>query len=1044
MLSKLIRWSLAAPVWVLLLSVGLVTGVVVRLPHMDLDVFPELNAPTVVVLTEAGGLPAEQVEETITFPLEAVLSGLPGARRTRSSSAVGLSMLWIDLDWGADLYRARQLVSERLGTARGSLPDGVEPFIVPVTSIAGEIMLVSLSSPDGSVDAMELRALAEYELRQRVLAVPGVAQASAIGGELPELQVRPNLQRLQLLDLSLDEVIAATSEAHSVAGAGYLPDTSKQEWPLHQDSRATTPEQVAASLVESRGGAPLTLGEVAEVKVAPAPRRGTASENGAPAVILSIQKSPGSNTLALTRALDEVFDAFEATLPAGARLNRDVVRQSHFIQRSLDNVGRILVEAALIVAGLLLLFLLNLRVTLVALAALPVALAAGVLLVDLAGLGLNVMTLGGLAVAIGVLVDDAIIDVENVHRRLRENGALPEAERRPAVEVIFDASNEIRPSMAFATVIIALAFVPLLFLGGLEGRFFQPLGLTCILSILGSLIVALTLTPALCRLLLARRAGSGQSRGPGAFERLIRAVYTPFLDLALRLRGALVLLSVLGAAGALALATSFGSSFLPAFNEGTLTLFVWSPPGTSLEESDRVTREIERQVVRVPGVRNVSRRTGRAERDEHVEPVSNSEMEVDLLPGADADAVRAELDRILGGLPGLTTSLGQPIEHRLSHVLSGTPAAIAINLYGSDLEALRRAKVRLADALRELPTARDVNAGREPVATTLGIEYRRAELAQAGLSPADAARQVSQAIQGAVVHTLYQGVRRLDLVVRLAPEDRASPKQVAELPLRSADGAWVRLGDVADLGPRRRSTIIPRENGRRKAVVSLNVGEGGNLGDLAEQVRRVTEPIALEEGLDFHLGGQFEARNSAARTLTLSGLAVLLTMGLLLQAATGSVRASLLILGNLPLALMGGILTLWFLEGPGFGGLLGSDTGAPVLSIASLIGFVTLFGIAVRNGILLVNHYQHLVEHEGATPLEALRRGSLERLTPILVTAISAALGLLPLALASGQPGSELLAPLAQVTLGGLLSSTLLNLIVIPAGYAWLYRVKAK
>lgn len=1045
MLQAVIRFSLRYSSLVLIAAAMVIAFAAFRLPQMSVDVFPELNAPTVTIMAEAGGLAADEVEQYVTFPIETAVNGMSGVRRVRSSSAIGLGIIWVDLEWGSDLIDARQLVAERLVTARENLPDGIEPFITPITSIAGEIMLISLSSPDETVDPMQLRSYGEFELRTKILAVPGVAQVVAIGGDMPEYQVNVAQERLRLYGLTISDVVQAADEAHSTASGGYLVNVNSFEIPIRQQSRVTRPADIANTIIKYHEGVPVTIGQVADVALGPAIKRGTASEGGEPAVILSIQKAPGTNTLALTDNLDKLFDQIEPTLPKGVLLNRDVVRQSHFIDRAVQNVTKVLGEAVIIVLLVLVLFLMNFRTTLITLTAIPLSLAVGLLMMDAMKLGLNVMTLGGLTVAIGVLVDDAIIDVENVFRRLKQNRVLDEANRRPTTEVIFDASNEIRPAMVFATVIIVMVFVPLLFLQGLEGRFFQPLALTYMISILASLVVALTVVPAMCKFLLKGRLSGKHEHRDGFLVRGLKKTYEPMLRAAIRLR-----VWVLGAAGlvtvaALLLASTFGSSFLPSFNEGTFTVFLLAPPGTSIVESDRLATEVESQLVQIEGVRSVSRRTGRAERDEHAEPVSNSEIEVTLDAGGDRLAVREEIDRVLGAVPGITTTVGQPIEHRLSHVLSGTPAAIAISVFGEDLTELRKVAKAIEAELQALPGARDVNANREVMITSLPIRYRHAELAAAGLTPASAAEQVREAIYGKVVDTVNQGVRQYDLVVRLAPEQRESIQQVRDLMLHGRGGATVRLSDVADIGPERSSNLITRENAQRKAVVSLNVAEDSNLGDLVAQVQKRVDPIVQAAGMTVSYGGQFEAQQSASRTILGAGLVVALIMFMLLQISTGSMRAAALVMLNMPLALIGGIAAIFFTEGSGAVSNILAVVGvggpyiAPVVSIASLVGFITLFGIAVRNGILLINHYNHLMEVEGVPLGEAIVQGSMERLVPILMTAISAVLGLVPLALAAGEPGSELLAPLAIVTLGGLLTSTILNLIVVPAGYSLVF-----
>ncbi|MFN0135973.1 MAG: efflux RND transporter permease subunit, partial [Phycisphaerae bacterium] len=714
-----------------------------------------------------------------------------------------------------------------------------------------------------------------------------------------------------------------------------------------------------------------------------------------------------------------------------------------------DNVTRVLLEATVIVAVILVLFLMNVRTTIITLAALPLSLAVALLLLWWLGMTINVMTLGGLAVAIGVLVDDAIIDVENVFRRLRQNNANAEALRRPFVEVIFEASNEIRPAMVFATIIIVVVFVPLMFLQGLEGRFFRPLGVTYIVSILASLIVALTVTPAMCKLLLRGRLG-GEHHADGAFVRLLKRVYEPSLRWSIRRRGLVLSSAVAVTALSLWLGSTFGTSFLPAFNEGSFTVFLMAPPGTSLFESDRLARGIERRLAEIDGVRSVTRRTGRAERDEHAEPPSSSEIDITILPGVQMAAVRERIDQIIRDVPGITTTIGQPIEHRLSHILSGTPAAVAINVFGDDLAVLRSLAKEIETELRAIPGARDVAANREVMVTSLPVRYRPQALAAAGLSPASAAQQVQQALYGEIVAEVNQGVRRYQMVVRLAPEERARIEQLENLLLRGQGGAIVPLIQVADIGPERTSNLIARENARRKAVISCNVAEGYNLGQLVERVRGKVDPIVRRAGYAVHYGGQFEAQQSAAQTIYIAGLGVVVVMIMLLQLSTGSIRAALLVMVNLPLSIIGGIIAIYLTESGGGLSAVFSNTlalfgasdqlyRAPVISIASMVGFVTLFGIAVRNGILLVNHYQYVMMHEGKPLLDAIIHGSIERLVPILMTALCAALGLLPLALHAGQPGSELLAPLAIVVLGGLITSTFLNLIVVPAGYSLVF-----
>ncbi len=1056
MLARLIAFSLRHSALVVIIAGLLVLLAGLKAGQMPVDVFPDLNAPTVVVMTESGGLAADEVETAVTFPIETAVNGLPGTRRVRSSSATGLSIVWVEFEWGTDIYRARQLVSERLSAVREVLPKDSHAEITPVTSITGEVMLLALSSPSGRVDALALRSYAEFELRNALLAVGGVAQVVAIGGELPQYQVDVQQDLLALHGLTVSEVVEAARSSHSTASAGYLANVASQEIPIRQMARVRSVDDIKHTLVKYHEGAPITIEQVAEVRLGAAPARGAGSDGGSKAVVVSVQKSPGTNTLALTKSIDAVLDQLQRTLPEGVVLNRDPFRASRFIERSVNNLVRVLIEASIIVAVILILFLLDIRATIISLTALPLSLAVAILVLWLLGLSLNVMTLGGLAVAIGELVDDAIIYVENVLRRLRQNALLPAQERDASVDVIYRASNEIRSSVNIATIIICIVFVPLLTLEGLEGRFFQPLGIAYIVSIMASLAVALTVTPALCRALFAKRFAaasvSGERHGAAhshdsPLVRVLKRFYQPLLEACLRRRAAVLTAAALVTVASLALASTFGTSFLPAFREGTFTVFLMAPPGTSLIESDRLARGVESQLAEIDGVQSVTRRTGRAERDEHAEPVSSSEVEVTMTESADQEVVRRAIDRILANVPGVTTMIGQPIEHRLSHILSGTPAALAINVYGEDLGTLRTVAQEIEAELRAIEGTRDVAANREVMITSLPIRYRAQDLAAVGLTPAGAAKQVQQALYGERVSEVNEGVRRYDIVVRLAASERERIEQVMDLQLRGEGGAIVRLREVADIGPERTSNVITRENAQRKAVVSTNVADGSNLGDLVAAVRVRVDPIVERAGCTVEYGGQFEAQQSASRTLYWMGAGVAVVMFMLLQFSTGSVRSAALVMLNLPLALIGGVAAVYLTESPSIAantlslfGLSSDRYIAPVISIASMVGFITLFGISVRNGILLVNHFHHIETHEQQPLHVAIVQGSMERLVPILMTALTAALGLIPLALAGGKPGSELLSPLAVVVLGGLLSSTFLNLIVLPAGYALAFR----
>lgn len=1039
MLKQIIAFSLRNAALVTLASGLLVLLTWYALGRMAVDVFPELNAPTVTIMTESGGLTAEEVEQFISFPVESAVNGLPGLRRVRSASALGLSIVWAEFSWDVDIYHARQMVSERLASVQEDLPPDAHLQMAPISSITGEIMLISLSADDPDVSPMAVRSYAEFDLRSRLLTVAGVSQVVAIGGYLPEYQVDLRQEALQLYGLTTAEVAEAVSQAHNLNTAGFLVNVEGLELPMRQSGRVRSVEDIKQTVVSHQDGAPITVADVAEVSIGGAFRRGAASDNGSPAVVLSIQKAPGTNTLALTERVDEVLDQVEASIPAGMSLNRHVFRQADFIDRSVSNVVVTLYEATIIVSVILVLFLMNLRTTLITLTALPVSLGAALLVMWAGGMSINVMTLGGLAVAIGILVDDAIIDVENVYRRLGENQALPEAQRKHRMLVIFNASNEIRSSIVFATLIICIVFVPLLFLDGLEGRFFRPLGLTYMISVMVSLLVAMTLTPALCYLLLRGRLAT--SHGDGRLVGWLKRGYQPVLHCCLNWRKTTLSLAAMLTAAALWFASTFGSSFLPEFNEGTYTIFLMMPPGTSLEESERVALGVQQRLLEIDGIEHAVARSGRAERDEHAEPPSSSELEVRIEPDADPTLVLAEIDDALAGLPGVTTNIGQPISHRLSHVMSGTKAQIAIDVYGEDLPRLRQLAAAIEQAVGEVPGARDVTANREVLVQTLAIEFRAADLARYGLSAEEAGAQVKRSLFGDTVAVVNQGVRRFDLTVRLSHDQRDSVRDVQQVVLTGRDGALVRLHEVADIGPEQASNLISRQNAQRKTTISANVATGHNLGDTIAEIQRVVDPIVQEAGYAVEYGGQFQAQQSASQTLLGAGVLILVVMVMMLQMALGSLRPAILVLVNLPLAMIGGIIAMFIAESTDplanalalFG--IGGRYIAPVISIASLVGFITLFGIAVRNGILLVNHFRWLMQHDGLDIDAAVRRGSEERLVPVLMTAFSAVLGLLPLAMKAGQPGSELLAPLAIVVLGGLTTATILNMLIVPVGY---------
>jgi len=1016
MLQNLIRRSLGAPRAVVVLFAALLVAGAVLIPGLPVDVFPDLSAPTVTVITEATGWAPEEVELLVTLPIESAVNGAAGVRRVRSVSAAGISVVWVEFAWGEDVYHARQIVTERVATAE--LPAGVErPQLGPVASIMGEITFLALTSDEGGPDARELRRFAEVSVRRALLAVPGVAQVVPIGGEVREIQVEVEPAALAARALPLGELVDALAGAGASPAPGFHVD-SGQEHLVRGATRARHADDFARALVRGDGGAPLTVADVARVAEGNEPKRGTAAYRGRPAVVLSIQKQPGANTLALTRAIDRRLGELEASFPPGVRLERENFRQADFIEVAIRNVSKALAEGAVLVILILVLFLGDWRSTLISALALPTSLVAGVLAFSAFGVAIDTMTLGGLTIAIGALVDDAIIDVENVLRRLRENRAREEGDRRPALEVVFLASSEVRGAILFATLVIAIVFAPLFFLPGIEGLLLRPLGFAYLAALVASMVVSLTLTPALCLLLLA-----GSPTLEHAEPRLLRFLkggYARSLAGALRRPAPILVLSGLLLAGAVALLPGLGRSFLPAFNEGSLTVGVVAPPGTSLADSDALGLAVERALLDFPEVVSTSRRTGRAERDEHVQGANASELEVVLRPGRPKEELLAELRRAVATIPGVVVSFGQPISHRIDHMLSGSKSNLAVKVFGPELSTLRALARQVETALGTVPELVDVSNQEQALVPRLDFEPDRAALARHGLTARDAARNLEALFQGTAATELVEDGLTSRVVVRFPERLRADRARLAELPVATPAGTVIPLGAVArarfDLGP----GLVRRENVERVALLSANVA-GADLAGTVERARAaIAESVTLPAGFRVEFGGQFEEANRSTRRLGWLSLGVIAAIWGILWLAFRDHRQVAIVLVNLPLALVGGVAAL-------------AATSA-TLSIATLVGFVTLFGIATRNGVLLVSHYRHLLD-EGASLAEAVERGSRERLAPVLMTALTAALALVPLALAGGEPGNEIQSPMAVVILGGLLTSTFLNLLVVPVLY---------
>ena len=984
--------------------------------NLPVDVFPDLTAPTVTVLTDAHGLAPEEVESLITFPIETAVNGAAGVRRVRSSSAYGISIVWVDFDWGTDILRARQIVNERLQLTAGQLPeDASAPVLAPVSSIMGEILLVGISAP--ATQLMEARTLADWTVRRRLLAVPGVSQVIPIGGEVRQYQVLVHPERLLAYGVGLDQVLESAAGSNRNASGGVY-RSGGREILIRGIGRARDLAEIGLAVVAVRDGVPVLLEDIGDVRIGPAIRLGAASVNAEPAVVLSIQKQPAANTLELTERIDAELDELEADLPEGVTFERTIFRQAEFISLALENVTTALRDGALLVIAILMLFLWDARTTAISVLAIPLSLALAILALRLLGGTINTMTLGGMAIAIGALVDDAIIVVENVHRRLREDRRLPDEKRHSPFELIRRAARQIRAPILDATVIISIVFVPLFFLSGVEGRMLRPLGLAYIVSILSSLLVALTVTPALCHLLLPNDRALDRKREPWLMRAIERA-YRPVLAWALRRPGPVLAGAVLLLAGTLSVFPLLGRSFLPEFQEGALTVSVVSLPGTSLQESDAIGARVERQLLAHPAVVSTSRRTGRADLDEHAQGANASEIDVPLDLSAQAlDEVMTELREDLAGLPGTNVTIGQPIGHRIDHMLSGTRAAIAVNLFGPDLQRLREIAGEIETVASGVEGLVDLAVERQAEIPQLQVRADRRAMARYGVTPAAMAAAVDVAFQGEPVSLIREGDRAFDLVVRYADEHRTDPEAIGGTLMTTPAGATVPLSQLASVMPALGPNTISRENVQRKIVVSANVS-GRDVGGAAEELQeRVAADVALPPGYRVEYGGQFESGREATRRITILSLFSIAAIFLIMYRTFRSARISALLMVNLPLALAGGVLAVLLIGG--------------TVNIATLVGFITLFGIAVRNGILLVNRYQDL-RAEGHDVIESIRRGSMERLSPILMTASTAGLALIPLALGLGEPGKEIQAPLAVVVLGGLITSTTLNMVVVPA-----------
>jgi HME family heavy-metal exporter len=1010
MFDRIIHSSLRQGPIVLGLALGLVVYGLLIVRQMPVDVFPDLNKPTVTLMTEAGGMAPEEVEQLVSFPIETSMNGMPGVTRVRSVSGIGLSIVYVEFAWGSDIYRNRQQVTERLNLVREQLPEGILPQLGPISSIMGEILLIALPADPAKVSPMQVREYADWVVRPRLLTIPGIAQVIPIGGEVKQFRVELDTARLQALGIERDRLEEALEDFGANTSGGFL-EAQGREYLIRQIGRTTRIEDLQNLVVAVKGDQPILLKQVAEARLAPAVKRGDAGYNARPAVILSVQKQPGADSLTLTRAVEGAIAELSQALPSGIETPQFLFKQADFIERSIANVEEALRDGAILVAVVLFLFLLNVRTTLISLTAIPVSLLATALVFHYAGLSINTMTLGGLAIAIGELVDDAVVGVENVLRRLKQNRAAEVP--RPATEVIAAATLEVRSAIVYATLIIVLVFVPLFALPGIEGRLFTPLGVAYIVSILASMLVSVTLTPVLAYYLLPRMKRLGHGDSP-LVARLkawdARLLAWSFGRSGLLLMGALA--AVVLAAAAVPL---FPRTFLPPFNEGTLTISLLLNPGTSLAESNRIGTLAEQLVAQVPEVTQVGRRTGRAELDEHAEGVHSTEMDVDLREsGRSRAAIIDDIRTRLAMLPA-SSSVGQPISHRLDHLLSGVRAQIALKIYGDDLDTLRALAADLRERLAKIPGIADLAVEKQVLIPQLKVHLDYEQAARYGVAPGALLRSLSHMIEGERIAQVIEGNRRFDLVVRL-PEAGRGLYDLNNLPIETP-GGHVPLSTLAQIEDGTGPNQVSRENARRRIVISANAS-----GDMSAIVRAVRTELAarpLPEGYSMALEGQFQAQEEAARLIALLALVSLALIFLVLYGRYRSTVLTLIVMGNIPLALVGSVAALWI-------------SGQP-LSVAALVGFITLTGIATRNGILKISHFVNLCAFEGerfGRPM--IVRGSLERLTPVLMTALVAAFALVPLLLGADAPGKEILHPVAVVIFGGLISSTLLDTVLTP------------
>lgn len=1020
LLNGIIRFSLNNRMVILVIAALCLVAGIYSTMHTEVDVFPDLNAPTVVVMTEAEGMAPEEVERLVTFPIETAVNGATNVRRVRSSSATGFSIVNIEFDWGTDIYKARQIVSEKIAMVGADLPENVgNPTLGPQASILGELMIIGLTADTTSMQ--DLRTIADWTIRPRLLSTGGVAQVAVMGGDIKEYQILMDPGKMRRHGVSMDEVIYAVKGMNQNASGGTLYEYGNEYIVRGLLSTNDIDELKKAVVKTSENGLPITLDAIADVRIGPkTPVLGVASNDGKPAVLLTVTKQPNTNTLALTGRLDNALDELKANLPADVKINSQIFRQSRFIDSSIDNVKKSLIEGAIFVIIVLFIFLMNWRTTIISLISIPLSIVFSLLAIRWMGLTINTMSLGGIAIAIGSLVDDSIVDVENVFKRLRQNREKPENERESVIKVVYEASKEVRMPMLNSTLIIIASFLPLFFLSGMEGRMLKPLGITFIISLMASTLVALTVTPVLSSFLLGSQNSDKTGKEP-TLVRWLKKYYEKALNWSVGHKKSLLFGVGALLAAAVVMFFTLGGSFLPAFNEGSFTISISTVPGISLEESDRMGRTAEELLLSIPEIKTVGRKTGRAELDEHAFGVNSSEFECPFELGKKTrKQLTEEVRQKLAVLPGVNIEIGGPISHRIDAMLSGTKANIAIKLFGSDLNKMYEIGQKIKTSISGVEGIADINVEQQVERPELNITPKREMLARYGISLPEFAEVVRVMMEGEVVSTVYEGNRSFDLTLKVNDDARSSIERISDLTIDTGDGKKVPLSYVADIKSSAGPNTINRENASRKLVVSCNA-TGGELAKAVGAIReKIAENIELPEGYHIEYGGQFESEERASKTIALVSIFSIFIIFMLLYGEFKNISQSLVVLLNLPLALIGGVFAIFFTDG--------------ILSIPAIIGFISLFGIATRNGMLLIDRYNVLAS-EGHSREEAVMIGSLDRLNPILMTAITSALALLPLALGGDLPGNEIQSPMAKVILGGLFSSTLLNGFVVPVIY---------